>query len=341
VARQDGRALDHGTLAAIRRRAVERVQAGESPEVVVRALGFSRACIYDWLARYRAGGWDALRAKPVPGRPRTLTGPQIRWIYTTVTQKNPLQLKFEFALWTRAMIRTLIRRRFRRSLSVASVGRWLRQLGLTGQRPLTRAFQQDPVRVQRWLAEEYPPIKALAKATGAAIFFADEAGVRSDSHAGPTWAPRGQTPVVRVTGARFGLNMISAVSARGQLRFMIVEGKVDAARFCQFLQRLLVRARRPIFLIVDGHPVHRAARVTAFVAATRGRLRLFALPPYSPELNPDEHVWNEVKYHGLGRQTLTGPRDLKTKVLSHLRRLQQHPRKIRAFFQAPSTVYAA
>jgi transposase len=219
-------------LEAIRRRAVERVQAGESPEVVVRALGFSRACIYDWLARYRVGGWDALRAKPVPGRPRTLTGPQIRWIYTTVTQKNPLQLKFEFALWTRAMIRTLIRRRFRRTLSVASVGRLLRQLGLTCQRPLTRAFQQDPARVQRWLAEEYPQIKALAKATGAAIFFGDEAGVRSDYHAGTTWAPRGQTPVVRVTGARFGLNMISAVSARGQLRFMIVNGTVDAARFC-------------------------------------------------------------------------------------------------------------
>jgi transposase len=277
----------------------------------------------------------------VPGRPRTLTGPQIRWIYTTITQKNPLQLKFEFALWTRAMIRTLIRRRVRRPLSVASVGRLLRQLGLTCPRPLTRAFQQDPARVQRWLTEEYPPIKALAKAMGAAIFFANEAGVRSDYHAGTTWAPRGQTPVGRIIGARFGLNMISAVSAGGHLRFMIVDGQVDAARFCQCLQRLLVRARRPIFLIVDGHPVHRAARVAAFLASTRGRLRLFALPPYSPELNPDELVWNAVKHHGLGRQTLTGPRNLKTKVLSNLWRLQQQPTKVRAFFHAPSTVYAA
>ena len=339
--RQDGRKLDHKTLEAIRIRAVQQMQAGESPEVVIKALGLTRACIYNWLAMYRAGGWAALRAKPLAGRPRKLTGPQIRWIYATVTQKNPLQLKFPFALWTRAMIRTLIRRRFGITLSLASIGRLLAQLGLSCQKPVTRAFQQNPSLVRQWLTREYPAVRALAKAQGAAIFFGDEAGVRSDFHSGTTWAPVGQTPVVRATGARFGMNMLSAISPRGELRFMVIDGKVTGAQFCEFLTRLMHRARQPIFLILDGHPAHRAKRVQELVASFGGKLRLFFLPSYSPELNPDELVWNDLKTHGLGRMTITDKADMKAKVLSHLRSLQRNPGKVRSFFCTPTTRYAA
>jgi transposase len=155
---------------------------------------------------------DALRAKKLHGRPKKLDGAQLRWIYRTVTSKNPLQLKFSFALWTRAMIRTLIYRKYGIKLSLASIGRLLAQLGLSCQRPLTRAFQQNPKLVQAWLDEEYPKIQALAKKEKAEIFFDDESGVRSDFHLGTTWAKRGQTPVVPATGQRFHLNMISAIS---------------------------------------------------------------------------------------------------------------------------------
>ena len=339
--RTDGRRLSHQTLEEMRIRAVQRVEAGESPEAVIRALGFARARIYQWLARYREGGVDALRAKPVPGRPPRLQGPQLQWLYRAITQKDPRQFQFEFALWTLAMIRVLIRRRFGVRLSEVSVGRLLKKLGLTPQKPLRRAYQQDPDAVRRWLEEEYPRIKAEAKRAGASIYFGDEAGVRSDFHAGTTWAPRGQTPVVRTTGARFGLNMISAVSPRGHLRFMLVPGRMTAGKFCVFLKRLLHQSRRPIYLIVDGQPTHRAASVKRFVQATRGRLRLFCLPPYSPELNPDELVWNHVKTHGVGRRSLTGPAHLKQVVLGHLRALQRAPDKIRGFFREPHTRYAA
>jgi len=337
----DARKLDHKTLEAIRIRAVEQVQAGNSPEEVIKALGFSRSCIYDWLARYRAGGWHALRARPLAGRPRKISGRQMKWIYDAVTLKNPLQYKFEFALWTRAMIRTVIKQKYGIRLSLASVGRLLAQLGLTCQKPLMRAFRQNPALVEKWLQEEYPKIRARAKRVGAEIYFGDEAGVRSDFHSGTTWAPRGTTPVVRVTGARFGFNMISAISPKGQLRFMVVQGKVAAKQFCEFLRRLIFKAERPLFLILDGHPVHRSGKVRELVESLKGKLQLFYLPPYSPELNPDEWVWNDLKNNGIGRMAISGPDDMKHKVISHLKFLQRNPVLVRSFFQAATTRYAA
>lgn len=339
--RRDGRKLGRQALEDIRIHAVQRVEAGESPEDVVRTLGFSRAVIYDWLAKHRDGGIDALRARRAPGRPPKLNGKQLRWIYNTVTQKNPLQLKFEFALWTRGMVRDLVRQRFGVRLSEVSVGRLLRKLGLSPQRPLRRAYQQDPKRVERWLKVEFPRIQRLAKREGATIFFQDEAGVRSDFHAGTTWAPRGQTPVVPATGQRFGLNVASAISPRGELRFMIFEGRMNGGTFIAFLERLIHNAERPIFLIVDGHPSHRARKVLEFAESTDGWLRLFFLPPYSPELNPDELVWNHLKNHAVGKRIPESRDHLKQIVLGHLRSLQKMPSLIRGFFRQSEVRYAA
>jgi transposase len=337
----DGRKVSHKALEEIRIRAVARVEAGESPEVVIRALGFTRPRIYEWLAKYREGGIESLRAKPVPGRPPKLKGWQLRWIRKTIVEKNPLQLRFEFALWTRSMVRALIRLRFGVRLSEVSVGRLLRRLGLSPQRPLRRAYQQDPIRVQRWLEQEYPKIKALAKKEGAAIYFGDEAGVRSDFHSGTTWAPVGRTPQVPATGARFGFNIVSAISARGRLRFMVFEDKLNGPRFVEFLKRLLHKSRRPIFLIVDGHPAHRAAFTKKFLRKADGRLRLFFLPPYSPELNPDEFVWNNLKNHAVGKRIITGPEQLRNTVVRHMVGLQHDRRKVRSFFLEELVRYAA
>jgi len=328
----DGRKLDHKTLEVIRIRAVERVEAGENPEVVIRALGMSRARIYEWLAAYREGGYEALKAKKLFGRPPKLTGKQLDQLYRVVTEKNPMQLKFSYALWTRSMIREVIRDKFGVRLSDVSVGRLLKKLGLSPQKPLRRAYQQDPEAVERWVNEEYPQIRKLAKREKAVIYFADEASVRSDYHSGTTWAPRGQTPVVPSTGARFSLNLVSAVSPRGGMRFMTVNGRMNASKFIEFLQRLLKGAERPVFLIVDGHPTHRAVKVKKFVASTQGKLRLFFLPPYSPELNPDESVWNYVKHHHVGKATISGPDQFRALVLGTLRRIQKMPGLVRSFF---------
>ena len=336
----DGRKLDHKTLEQIRIRVVQQIENGTRPETMANILAFARSTVFGWIARYREGGLEALKARPIPGRPRRLSGAQLHRIYTLIIGNDPRQLSFEFALWTREMVRELIRREFDVRLSAVSVGRMLRKLGLSPQRPVWRAYQQHHEAVEQWKREEYPAIRAEAAAMGATIYFGDEAGVRSDFHAGTTWAPVGQTPVVRTTGVRSVVNLISAVTVRGALRFATFEGKFEASVFIDFCERLMHDTSGPVFLIVDGHPVHRSNVVKEFLASAQGRLRLFRFPSYSPELNPSEWVWKNVKADRIGRAGIDMTNgDLRTKAIAALARLQQLPHLICGFFLDPNLRY--
>lgn len=336
----DGRKLDHRTLEQLRMRVVQQIEAGARPEHLAGALGLARSTVFGWMAQYPEGGLEALKAHPIPGRPKKLSGAALRRVYTLIVGNDPRQLSFGFALWTREMVRELIHREFNVKLSVVSVGRLLRKLGLSPQRPLWRAYQQNPEAVERWKSEEYPAIRAEAAKVGAVIYFGDEAGVRSDFHAGTTWAPIGQTPIVRTTGTRDSINLISVISAQGALCFAAYEGKFESTKFINFCKRLMDDTGGPVFLIVDGHPVHRSIMVKEFVASTKGRLRLFRLPAYSPELNPDEWVWKNVKADRIGRAGIEQAKgDLKSKAVAALHRLESLPHLIRGFFRDPNLRY--
>lgn len=337
----DGRKLSHETLEELRIRAVRAVQGGQHPEDVVAALGLGKRCIYNWLAAYRAGGYGALKAKRLFGRPMKLSPEQIEWLYRTVGGTTPLQHRFEFALWTLKLVQWLLYDQHRIKLGRSSVHRLLRQLGLSCQRPLTRAYEQDPKRVERWKKEEYPAIREMAKEAGGEIWFGDESAVRSDYHSGTTWGVKGQTPVVKKTGQRFKFNLLSVINNKGEMRFMLTESMVNKELFIEFLKRLVSGQKKPVFLVLDGHPVHRSRAVKEFAASTDGNLRIFYLPAYSPQVNPDEQVWNNVKHQRVGRLAPRSKDQFLAALRSAMAALQRLPRIIRSFFQLPDTHYAA
>lgn len=339
--RTDLRRLTHKELTQFRRQAVSQVQSGEAPHEVAKIMGVSRSALFGWLSLYRSGGWDALDADKRGGRKPKLDRDAISWVYETVTGNSPRQLNLPFALWTSNLVAKAIDTQFGIRLSRWSVSRLLRQLGLSPQKPLFRAYQQNPDLVNQWKREVFPAIQKQAKQEGAMIFFLDESSVRSDHHSGTTWAPVGKTPVVQTTGARFSLNIIGAITPRGDFRFMTYKGSMDAALFIDFLERLIDGCERRIHLIVDGHPVHRSKAVKTFVEEKSEHIELHLLPSYSPELNPVEQVWNHAKNHQIGKQVITGPDQLKSMAISALRRLQKMPDIIRGFFRHPECSYAA
>jgi transposase len=299
---------------------------------VAEILGVGESTVFEWWRNYRRSGISGIATKDTPGRPSSLSARQLQELRVLVADTVPSQHGYEVELWTRDIIGDLIRRRFRTSLSAVTVGRVMKGLGFSPQKPLYRAFQQDPEKVAEWKEKTYPNIRKDAAAQGARIFFADESTIRTDFHAGTTWAPVGQTPVVASTGDRKSIMMASAISPRGELRFHIHEGSFRSENFIEFCKQLIKDIDDNVFLIVDGSSVHKADKVKKFVQSTEGRLQLFFLPPYSPDLNPDEWVWKNVKNDSIGRTAIRGKDDLKAKAVSALRHLQKSPAKVRGFF---------
>jgi transposase len=339
----DARSLPPAAQEALRLRVVRAVQDGLTQTAAATAFDVARGTVNQWVQRARREGVAALQAQrrgrpPAPQLPPRQTARVLR----TIVGKCPDQLRLPFALWTREAVRDLVARQCGRRVSVWTIGRWLKRWGLTPQKPLRRAFEQDPAAVRRWLRTEYPAIRAQAKRERAAIHWGDEMGLRSDHQAGRSYGLRGQTPVVPGTGQRFGCNMISTVTNRGRLAFMVFRERFTARVFLRFLRRLRRHARgRPVFLIVDRHPTHRAAAVTRWVAAQRGRLRLFFLPAYSPELNPDELLNQDVKRNGVGVRRPHTPPDLLRNVRGYLRSTQRRPARVRNYFRETHVQYAA
>jgi transposase len=330
VQRRDTRTLSPSMQEELRRRAVRLVIdkcVSQSEAAVV--LGVSRQSVNGWMRDYRAGGEQALVARRRGRRPteQMLLQPwQQAQICRTIREKNPDQLRLPFFLWTREAVRDLIERRFKLRLALTTVGRYLRRWGFTAQKPVRRAFEQNPAAVKAWLEQIYPAIAAKAKRENALILWGDEMGLRSDHQAGRSFAPKGETPVIAGTGQRFGANVISVISNRGQLYFMVFAGTANAALFLSFLRRLLRQLKgRKLFLIVDGHPSHRARLVKAFIAQNSERIALYYLPPYSPELNPDEMLNQDVKSNALGRRRPRNQDELIADTRSYLHRRQRQP----------------
>jgi transposase len=342
--KRDARSLSSDAQEELRRRAIHLVEELKKTRVeAARILEVTRKAVGDWVKAHRESGEAALaskrRGRPVGGT--KLSAGQAKEIADLVRDRNPDQLKLPFYLWTREAVAKLIELRFGLKVSVRTAGRYLAQWGFTPQKPARRAHEQNPEAVKRWLEEEYPAIHAEAQKENATIFWGDESGLRSDHTAGRSFAPRGKTPVVRTTGNRFGCNMISALSNRGKLYFMVFRENFTTKVFLQFLDRMLKQHPGKIYLIVDGHGVHRSKAVANWVEERKERIRLFRLPSYSPELNPDELVNQDVKANAVGRRRARTVDELMSNVRRFLRGRQNSLRQVRRYFRGRYVAYAA
>jgi transposase len=299
MAEEDTRSLPAAAQAALRKRAVRAVLDGMTQVEAARVFRVHPNAVNRWIKRYREGGFHGLaeqRRGRRPGEQAALTQWQQQEVIALVRERTPDQLGLAEFLWTREAVAELITQRYGVWLARTTVGGYLRGWGFSPQKPQHRALEQNPAAVRRWLTETYPAIRAQARREGGVVLWLDEMGVRSDAAAGRSWAPVGQTPVVKRTGKRFRVNMISAVSNAGRLRFRLFVGSFNGQVFIDFLWRLLRDGGgRKVHLIVDGHPVHRAKLVSAWVGRHAERIELHFLPGYSPELNPVELLNHDVK----------------------------------------------
>jgi transposase len=338
----DARSLSPKAQERLRQLAVQAVLDGKKQVEAAKLFGVTRRAISNWRKAYRQGGMAALKAKS-KGRPKggSLEPWQAAQIAKTVIDHHPEQLKLPFYLWTREAVADLIKRRFGIKVSLSSAGRYLKRWGFTPQKPVRRAVEQNPQEVRNWLEKEYPAIRQQAKSEKAQIFWGDEMGLRSDHAVGRSYGLRGHTPVIVATGKRFGCNMISAITNQGRLNFMVFKGRFIAKVFLEFLYRLVRQSQRKVFLIVDNHPVHRSKKVKQWLEERPDTIRLFFLPSYSPQLNPDELLNQDVKSNTIRKNRPNQQDELVKNVRSYLRKRQMQSHIVAKYFQGKHVQYAA
>lgn len=338
----DARKIPDEVMNYLRRIAVRAVEEKHySPEVVADFLDIGRSSIYDWLREYRARGEAALDTRKAPGAPPVMTPETDRWLRKTVLNSTPEAHGYDTVLWTSEILVELLKKRFGLWVSDSTVAAHLHQMRLSCQRPCYRARQQDPRKVEDFLNRKFPMIERVAEKMGADIAFEDEAGIGIPTRSGRTWGEVDSPPTVIVNRQRGGYNVLSAITAKGELTFDIEEKAIDGKRYIALLETLLKGRARPLILIADNATFHRSKEVRDFVRSRRHQIRMLFFPTYSPELNPDEQVWNEIKHRKLQKQPIKNKSDLKIRIDNALGFLKEKAEKIRSFFQLPDTQYAA
>lgn len=344
--RKDARKNSPSAQAAIRVQVVEflkkkRTNKSHTQAKAAELFGLSIPGVSKIWRQYKSGGLKGIAEKKRGVREgKKIKGKQSAELRRLIRDKFPDQLKLPYVLWTREAVQQLILQKYGISLSRWQVGRYLKIWGYTPQKPIIKAFEQNPEKVKQWLEKEYPAIKMRAQKEKAVIYFGDETGMRSDHQAGRSYAPKGQTPVIKKTGKRFSLNMISAISNRGYLQFMIIDGKFNSEVFKEFLKRMIKHSSQKIFFITDGHPAHKAKKLNGWLTKNKDRIEIFFLPPYSPELNPQEYVNQDVKTNIIGKKRPINKAQMKKNVSGFMRKRKNDSEQLKKYFHESHVRYA-
>ena len=326
----------------IRKNIIRMYQSGKKPKEIAEILDVSRRHAESTIRKYKEQGIKGISLKKhgrTKGEGRSLTPEQEKAIRNVIVDKNPGQLRLKGCMWTRANIAEYIKREYKIAMPLSTLGYYLERWGFSVQRPTKRAYKQNPEQIDKWVNETYPEISARAKEENAEIHWGDETGIQNTADYLRGYAPVGQTPVVRVEGHKFKANMLSAISNRGKVRFMIYE-KLSPDKLIDFMRRLVADTKKKVFLILDNLRIHHAKKVSKWLEKHKDEIELFFLPPYAPEYNPDEYLNSDLKRDVGNRPMPRNKDDIVKNVRSYMKSLQLNPDKVISFFKAPSVKYA-
>lgn len=340
----DARKLNTETQQQLRNQAIRLKKAGKTYKEIAEIIGVDPTTPCKWYRAYLRDGKSAIKIKK-RGRPkntgRTLEPEQENELRKAIQDKCPDQLKLPFALWTRRAVMQLIKQLWSIDMPIRTVGEYLKRWGFTPQRPLRKAYKQNPKAIAAWLNEDYPAIAQRARKEKAEIHWGDETGLCNDSYHGRSYAPRGQTPSIRLHPRCERVNLISSVTNQGKVRFMVYKNKMNSQTLITFMTRLIKDSDKKIFLILDNLKVHHSYVVADWLKEHKEEIELFFLPSYSPELNPDEYLNCDLKagvHSGVPART---DKELKSKAISHLKKLQKLSGRVKKYFNHPKIAYAS
>jgi transposase len=341
---RDARKLSTEAQQELREMAIRLKQSGKTYKEIAAIVDVNPTTICNWYKAYQRGGNKAIVIKK-RGRPtgscRTLTEDQEMEIQKAIVDKCPDQLKFPFALWTRVAVQQLVKELYSIKMPIRTVGEYLKRWNFTPQKPLKKAYKQNPKAVEAWLKDEYPAIAERAKNESAEIHWGDETGLCNDSYYGRSYSPCGQTPAIKIHPKCQRVNLISTVTNQGKVRFMVYKDTMNAQTLIQFMKRLIKDTDQKVFLILDNLRVHHSHVVRDWLQENKNDIEIFFLPSYSPELNPDEYLNCDLKSGVHSKTPARTKEQLTKKTISHLRKLQKLPGRVRNYFRHPKISYAA
>src|SRR3989344_5508342 len=330
--RYTGRQLTHDVLEAYRFRAIQLRKEDWKVNDIAHAFGLNRRAITRWFTSYKKDGKKALKSRKAKGPDYKLSEKEIKEIMSLLYDDATIY-GFENPLWNCKMVQQIILKRIGKKIHTTNIMRLFKKLNLSPQKPERVASQRDGKAIRKWKREEWPKIEEHRRRWQAMLYFQDESGISLTPVLGSTWAPKGKTPKVMVTGKRGGFCVTSAISPAGKLIFRIEKRRVNADKHIEFLKQIMKQhPYRKIIVIEDRSPVHRAKKVDTFVEQNNKKLAIYRIPSYAPELNPDEHVWEYLKAYELKTHQAKNTAELKHLVKRKMQSIQRRKELILSFF---------
>lgn len=328
----------------IRKQIVNLRLKGMSKAKTAEALSVSESHVSGTWGRYKKYGIKGIALK-IRGRSigekRRLTPIQEKEIQKIIIDKCPEQLKLPGFLWDRKNICSLVKDKYDIDMPKSTIGVYLKRWGFTPQRPIKRNYKQQPEQIKKWLEEDYPKIEEQCKNENGEIFWGDETGVHNETNYVKSYAPKGKTPVMEIDSSKVKINMMSAITNQGKVRFMLYEESMNQQNLIIFLKRLVKGSSKKVFLILDNLSVHHGKLVKSYLKDKKDKIELFYLPSYAPEYNPDEYLNGNLKRNIASKKHAHSVKEIRKNTENFMRELQRKSDHVKSYFRHEKITYCA